>query len=163
MALILTAVDPEPTCGAGVLRTAAGRQQSLRIFGTDHPTQDGTAVRDYIHVLDLAEAHRCALEAIDARDASLTVNVGTGVGASVLEVLETARRVTGREIPADEAPRRAGDPPAVWADTRRAAELLSWHATRTLEDIVTTAWRWHTSHPDGYGDDRLGRSLEAVG
>jgi UDP-glucose 4-epimerase len=146
-----------------VLRTAAGRQASLRIFGTDHPTPDGTAVRDYIHVLDLAEAHRSALEAIDTREASLTVNVGTGVGASVLEVLETARRVTGEPIAADEAPRRVGDPPAVWADTTRAAELLGWRATRSLEDIVTTAWRWHTSHPDGFGGDLPGRALEAVG
>lgn len=146
-----------------VLRTAAGSQPSLRIFGTDHPTPDGTAVRDYIHVLDLAEAHRCALEAIETRDASLIVNVGTGVGASVLEVLETARRVTGRPIAADEAPRRAGDPPAVWADTTRAGELLGWRATRSLEEIVTTAWRWHTSHPDGYGEDRPGQPLEAVG
>src|SRR4029450_6408865 len=81
-----------------VLRTAAGRQPAVRIFGTDHPTPDGTAIRDYIHVLDLAEAHRCALEAIDTRDVSLTVNVGTGVGASVLEVLDTSRRVTNRPI-----------------------------------------------------------------
>jgi len=71
--------------------------------------------------------------------------------------------VTGRPIPADEAPRRAGDPPAVWADTTHAAELLGWRATHTLEDIVTTAWRWHTSHPDGYGDDLPGQPLEAVG
>jgi UDP-glucose 4-epimerase len=146
-----------------VLRTAAGRQPSVRIFGTDHPTPDGTAIRDYIHVLDLAEAHRCALEAIDANDASLTVNVGTGVGASVLEVLDTARRVTGRPIAADEGPRRVGDPPAVWADTTRAGGLLGWRATRSLEDIVSTAWRWHTSHPDGYGDDLPGKPFEAVG
>ena len=135
-----------------VLRTAAGRQPLVRIFGTDHPTPDGTAIRDYIHVLDLAEAHRCALETIDREDASLTVNVGTGVGASVREVLDAARRITGREIPAEEAPRRAGDPPAIWADTTQAGERLGWRATRGLDAIVRSAWSWHTSHPDGYGE-----------
>lgn len=137
-----------------VLRTAAGRQPDVRIFGTDHPTPDGTAIRDYVHVLDLAEAHRCALETIDRDDVSLTVNVGTGVGASVREVLEAARRITGREIPAEEAPRRAGDPPAIWADTTFASERLGWRATRGLDDIVRSAWAWHTSHPDGYGEHR---------
>ncbi|HEX7345888.1 MAG TPA: UDP-glucose 4-epimerase GalE [Candidatus Limnocylindrales bacterium] len=143
-----------------VLRTAAGRQPLVKIFGTDHPTPDGTAIRDYIHVLDLAEAHRCALETIDHDDVSLTVNVGTGVGASVREVLDAARRITGREIPAEEAPRRAGDPPAIWADTTLAGERLGWRATRSLDDIVRSAWSWHTSHPDGYGDSG---SLGAVG
>ena len=144
-----------------VLRTAAGQQPVVRVFGTDHPTPDGTAVRDYIHVLDLAEAHRRALEAIDLRDRSLTVNVGTGVGASVREVLDAARRITGRTIHAEEAPRRAGDPPAVWADTRLAGELLGWHATRSLDDIVGSAWRWHTSHPNGYeSEDSTGRASQ---
>ena len=146
-----------------VLRTAAGRQPTVRIFGTDHPTPDGTAIRDYIHVLDLAEAHRCALEAIERADTSLTVNVGTGVGVSVRDVLDTARGVTGELIPAEEAPRRVGDPPAVWADTTLAGELLGWRATRDLEDIIASAWRWHSRHPDGYEDDLPGRPLEAVG
>ena len=136
-----------------VLKTAAGRRPDVRIFGTDHPTPDGTAIRDYIHVLDLAAAHRCALEAIAARDTSLTVNVGTGVGASVLEVIDAARRITGREIPAEAAPRREGDPSAIWADTSRAEEVLDWRATRTLDDIVRSAWAWHSAHPDGYRDD----------
>jgi UDP-glucose-4-epimerase GalE len=135
-----------------VLKTAAGRRPAVRIFGTDHPTPDGTAIRDYIHVLDLAAAHRCALETIDTRDASLTVNVGTGVGASVLEVLDAARRITGREIRAEAAPRRAGDPSAIWADTTRATEVLGWRASRSLDDIVRSAWAWHTAHPDGYAD-----------
>jgi UDP-glucose-4-epimerase GalE len=133
-----------------VLSAAAGRRPSVHIFGTDHPTPDGSAIRDYIHVLDLAEAHLRALEFIDARDESLTVNVGTGVGVSVHEVLEAARRITGRPIPAVAAPRREGDPSAIWADTRRATELLGWRATRSFDDIVSSAWRWHTSHPDGY-------------
>jgi UDP-glucose-4-epimerase GalE len=133
-----------------VLKTAAGRRPMVRIFGTDHPTPDGTAIRDYIHVLDLAAAHRCALEAIDARDASLTTNVGTGVGASVLEVLDAARRITGRDIPAQAAPRREGDPSAIWADTRQAESVLGWRASRSLDDIVRSAWAWHARNPDGY-------------
>ena len=136
-----------------VLKTAAGQRPVVRIFGTDHPTRDGTAIRDYIHVLDLAAAHRCALEAIDARDGSLTVNVGTGVGASVLEVLDAARRITGREIPTEAAPRREGDPSAIWADTLRAEELLGWRATRSLDDIVGSAWLWHSRNPEGYRGD----------
>jgi UDP-glucose-4-epimerase GalE len=136
-----------------VLKTAAGQRSVVRIFGTDHPTRDGTAIRDYIHVLDLAAAHRCALEAIDARDGSLTVNVGTGVGASVLEVLDAARRITGREIRIEAAPRREGDPSAIWADTLRAEELLGWRATRSLDDIVGSAWLWHSRNPEGYRGD----------
>lgn len=145
-----------------VLKAAAGRRPPVRIFGTDHPTRDGTAIRDYIHVLDLAAAHRCALETIDTRDRSLTVNVGTGVGASVLEVLDAAGRITGRRIPAEAAPRREGDPPAIWADTRRARDELGWSATRSLDDIVASAWRWHSLHPDGYGA-QTDRRLEAAG
>ena len=133
-----------------VLKTAAGRRPVVRIFGTDHPTPDGTAIRDYIHVLDLAAAHRCALEAIDTRDASLTVNVGTGVGASVLDVLDAARRITGVDVPAEAAPRREGDPSAIWADTAQATATLGWRATRSLDDIVRSAWKWHSLHPDGY-------------
>jgi UDP-glucose-4-epimerase GalE len=146
-----------------VLKTAAGRRSVVRIFGTDHPTPDGTAIRDYIHVLDLAAAHRCALEAIDGRDASLTVNVGTGVGISVRDVLETARRITGREIPAEGAPRREGDPSAIWADTARAETVLGWRATRSLDDIVESAWRWHVAHPDGYADDDLTDRAKVAG
>jgi UDP-glucose-4-epimerase GalE len=145
-----------------VLKTAAGRRPLVRIFGTDHPTPDGTAIRDYIHVLDLAAAHRCALEAIDRRDMSLTVNVGTGVGASVLEILDAARTITGREIPAEGAPRREGDPSAIWADTTRAEAVLDWRATRSIDDIVSSAWRWHLAHPDGYAHGQATR-MEAAG
>ncbi len=133
-----------------VLQVAAGRRAEVHVFGADHPTPDGSAIRDYIHVLDLAEAHRAALETIAAGDVSLTLNVGTGVGVSVFEVLDAARRITGRPIPAVAAPRREGDPSAIWADTRRAEAVLGWRATRTLDDIISSAWRWHTRHPDGY-------------
>jgi UDP-glucose 4-epimerase len=134
-----------------VLQAAAGRRPAVQIFGTDHDTPDGSCIRDYIHVLDLADAHLRALEVIDTTDASLTVNVGTGVGASVLQVVDAARRITGRPIPAIRAPRRAGDPAAIWADTTRAEQVLGWRATRTLDDIIGSAWRWHSAHPDGYG------------
>ena len=140
-----------------VLGAAAGRRPAVHIFGTDHPTPDGSAIRDYIHVLDLAEAHLRALEVIDAEDRSLTVNVGTGTGISVLEVLEAARRITGRPIPAIASPRREGDPSAIWADTRRATEELGWRATRSLDDIIESAWRWHSSHPDGYAGSTAGQ------
>jgi UDP-glucose 4-epimerase len=133
-----------------VMQVAAGRRPALRIFGTDHPTPDGTAIRDYIHVGDLAEAHRCALEAIEGGSGSSTLNVGTGVGASVQQVVDAARRITGRPIPTEAAPRREGDPSAIWADTTRSASALGWQATRTLDDIVRTAWTWHTRHPEGY-------------
>lgn len=133
-----------------VLGTAAGRRPEVQVFGTDHPTPDGSAIRDYIHVLDLAEAHRRALETIDTNDASLVVNVGTGVGVSVLELIEAARRITGRPIRATPTARRDGDPSAIWADTGRSAEALGWRATRTLDDIVRSAWRWHSEHPEGY-------------
>ena len=147
-----------------VLAAAAGRRPAVRIFGTDHPTPDGTAIRDYIHVLDLAEAHLRALEAIDSRDESLTVNVGTGVGVSVLEVLEAVRRITGRPVPSVAAPRREGDPSAIWADTTLARERLGWSATRSLDDIVASAWHWHTTHPEGYAtaDEPAGRTVGAT-
>jgi UDP-glucose 4-epimerase len=134
-----------------VLQVAAGRRPAVDIFGMDHPTPDGTAIRDYVHVVDLAGAHMRALEVIDETDASLTVNVGTGAGASVSEVIAAARRITGHPIPAIAASRRAGDPPAIWADTEKAASVLGWRAERSLDDILASAWRWHSTHPDGYG------------
>lgn len=134
-----------------VLQVAAGRRQAVQVFGTDHPTPDGSAIRDYVHVLDLADAHLRALEVIDQTDASLTVNIGTGAGASVWEVIEAARRITGHPIPAIAAPRRAGDPSAIWADTDKAARVLGWRAQRNLGDILASAWRWHSTHPEGYG------------
>jgi UDP-glucose-4-epimerase GalE len=146
-----------------VLQTAAGRRSSVRIHGTDYPTPDGSAIRDYIHVLDLAEAHQRALDAINAGEGSHTVNIGTGVGTSVLEVIEAARRITGRPIPAIEAPRREGDPPAIWADTTRAEALLGWKATRTIDEILASAWRWHTNRPDGFGSASSTSTSHGIG
>ncbi len=134
-----------------VLKAAAGRIPELRVYGRDFDTPDGSAIRDYIHVLDLADAHVRALDVLADGGRSITVNVGTGSGASVLEVVEAARRITGRPIPVADAPRRAGDPPAVWADTSLASRVLGWTARRTLDDILASAWRWHVAHPDGYG------------
>ena len=132
-----------------VLQAAAGKRPSVSIFGTDYPTPDGTAVRDYIHVVDLAGAHVLALEkAVPGRHD--IYNLGSERGYSVREVVETARRVTGREIVAEEAPRRPGDPPRLVAAMERARDGLGWTPERSLEDMIRDAWAWHQAHPDGY-------------
>jgi UDP-glucose 4-epimerase len=133
------------------LAVASGKRPSLTVFGTDYPTPDGTCIRDYIHVVDLAEAHVKALEALD-QHALIEVNLGTGKGASVLEVLDAARRITAREIPAVNGPRRPGgaDSAITYADPTRAQEVLSWKASRTLDDMIASAWAWRQRHPRGY-------------
>lgn len=132
--------DPETHLVPLVLRVATGRRDDIAIFGTDYPTPDGTAVRDYVHVADLADAHVRALDAVDVHG-SLTVNLGNGAGFSVREVVEAARRVTGHPIPAREAPRRSGDPATLVASADRARELLGWEPShRDLDDIVASAW-----------------------
>jgi UDP-glucose 4-epimerase len=133
-----------------VMKVATGRAPALRVFGTDYPTPDGTGIRDYIHVLDLAEAHARALDFLAAGNASDVLNVGTGQGSSVREVLERARRISGVDIAADFVARRPGDPAAVFADNRKAREVLGWSPRYGLEDIIQTAWRWHHRHPDGF-------------
>ncbi len=134
------------------IKAALGRGGPLRVFGTDYPTPDGTAVRDYVHVVDLADAHIRALDHLAAGGGALTVNLGTGLGSSVREVIAAVERASGRVIEVIEAPRRAGDPAAVWADPRRANEVLGWTARHGLAEIVETAVRWHSTHPDGYPD-----------
>jgi UDP-glucose 4-epimerase len=133
-----------------VMNVATGRSPLIKIFGNDYPTPDGTGIRDYIHVLDLASAHARALDFLATGQPSSVFNVGTGQGASVLEVLEAARRITGRAIPAEVVPRRPGDPAAVFADNRKAREVLGWQPRYGLEEIITTAWQWHHGHPDGF-------------
>jgi UDP-glucose 4-epimerase len=133
-----------------VMKVATGRAPALRVFGTDYPTPDGTCVRDYIHVLDLAEAHARALDFLAAGKASDVFNVGTGQGASVREVLACSRRISGVDITADFVARRPGDPAAVFADNRKAREVLGWSPRYGLEEIIQTAWRWHHRHPDGF-------------
>jgi UDP-glucose 4-epimerase len=134
-----------------VLQVALGQRDRVHVFGDDYPTRDGTAVRDYVHVLDLADAHLLALGALEPGVAK-AYNLGNGAGASVNEVIEAARGVTGAAIPAVVAPRRAGDPPTLVADATRAHDELGWRPSRAaLEQIVESAWRWHRAHPDGYG------------
>ena len=133
-----------------VMKVATGRAPTLRVFGADYPTPDGTGIRDYIHVLDLAEAHARALDFLAAGNASDVFNVGTGQGASVLEVLGHARRISGVNIQAENIGRRPGDPAAVFADNRKAREVLGWTPRYGLEEIIRTAWQWHHRHPDGF-------------
>lgn len=128
----------------------SGGAAPLKIFGTDYPTPDGTPVRDYVHVEDLADAHVRALEYLAAGGAPLAANLGTGRGNSVREVLAAARRVTGREFPFETAPRRAGDPARLVASNALAREKLGWEPKRSLEDILASAWKWHSEHPRGF-------------
>jgi UDP-glucose 4-epimerase len=133
-----------------VLQVAMGQRDSITIFGDDYETPDGSAIRDYIHVMDLADAHILALEAL-ANGRSCIYNIGTGVGYSVKEVIETCRRVTGHAIPVVIGERRAGDLPRLVADSSRIMAELNWEPEyNDLESIVRTAWDWHMTHPHGY-------------
>jgi UDP-glucose 4-epimerase len=133
------------------LRAAALRGPGLTVFGKDYDTPDGTAVRDYVHVADLADAHLRALAHLRGGGDSLFLNLGTGTGYSVLEVVETVRRVTGRDVPHAFGPRRAGDPPRLVADASRIKAVLGWQTKQaSLETIVRSAWEWMQAHPDGY-------------
>jgi UDP-glucose-4-epimerase GalE len=134
-----------------VIKAALGLGPPVRILGTDYPTPDGTAIRDYVHVGDLADAHLVAVEALADGLTGATLNLGTGVGSSVRAVVDAVGRFAERPVPTIEAPRRAGDPAAVWADASRAEAVLGWRASHGLEEIVETAWRWHSNHPNGYG------------
>jgi UDP-glucose-4-epimerase GalE len=135
-----------------VLQVALGQRPHIEVFGTDYPTPDGTCIRDYIHVDDLAEAHLLALEKIEAGQ-GLCLNLGTGHGYSIREVIKTAEQVTGKPIAAKDGPRRAGDPPALVAAADRARRVLGWSPRYPeLKQIIETAWKWHESRPHGYGD-----------
>ncbi|MFN8632263.1 MAG: UDP-glucose 4-epimerase GalE [Chloroflexota bacterium] len=136
--------EPETHLIPLVLRVAAGRAPSIKVFGTDYPTPDGTCIRDYIHVDDLASAHILALGAMDAPGACRAFNLGTGNGYSVREIVEACRRVTGREIPVEEVARRPGDPAALYADNSLIRRELGWSPEYIeVEQIVATAWQWH--------------------
>jgi len=144
--------DPETHLIPLVLGVANGRRREIMVFGDDYPTLDGTCIRDYIHVDDLASAHLAALEQLQP-GVCMRLNLGTGRGHSVREVIEACRAVTGHPIPEVVGPRRPGDPPELVADPARARERLDWKPRyETIESIVETAWAWHRSHPDGYGD-----------
>ncbi len=141
---------PESHLIPRVLQVALGQSERLSIFGTDYPTPDGTCVRDYIHILDLASAHLAALDALATRD-RLVYNLGNGRGFSIREVIETARRVTGHPIPAIETGRRPGDPAILVASSARIQRELGWQPKyASLEAIVSSAWEWHRRHPQGY-------------
>jgi UDP-glucose 4-epimerase len=142
--------DPETHLIPIVLDVALGKRPHVTIFGDDYPTPDGTCIRDYIHVDDLGVAHVLALEKLEAGK-GLCLNLGTGRGHSVREVVDACRRVTGHAIPAQIGPRRAGDPPQLVADSRLAERVLGWRPRYTdIESIVRTAWQWHSKHPRGY-------------
>jgi UDP-glucose 4-epimerase len=146
--------DPETHLMPLVLRVAAGEATHVQIYGQDYPTPDGTCIRDFIHVRDLAEGHLLALEATGEGDPSLEVyNLGSAAGFSVREVVEAARRVTGRPVPARAIKRRVGDPPVLVASSRRARRELGWQPKHsTLEQMVADAWAWKQGHPNGYAD-----------
>ena len=141
--------EPETHLIPLVLRAAAGTADHVKVFGTDYPTQDGTAVRDYIHVEDLGEAHLLALDATEP-GRHVIYNLGTGHGYSVRQVIEAARRVTGREIPARDEGRRPGDPAALVAASDKVRAELGWEPSKGLEEMIADAWAWHQAHPDGY-------------
>jgi UDP-glucose 4-epimerase len=147
--------DPETHLFPLVLRVAAGEATHVQIHGQDYPTPDGTCIRDFLHVRDIANAHLLALEATGEGDASLEVyNLGSAAGFSVREVVEAARRVTGRAIPARPVKRRIGDPPVLVASSRRARRELGWQpASSSLEQMLADAWAWRESHPHGYAGE----------
>ena len=133
-----------------MLKVALGQQEKISIFGTDYPTQDGSCVRDYVHILDLASAHLLALQALENRD-QLIYNLGNGQGFSVRQVLEVARKVTGHAIPAMDGPRRPGDPPVLVASAQKIQQELKWQPKYpNLDSIVSSAWEWRRKHPNGY-------------
>jgi UDP-glucose 4-epimerase len=145
--------DPEPHLIPIVLAVAEGKLPHVPVFGGDYPTGDGTAVRDYIHVADLATAHIQALKHLRAGGHSEFINLGNGKGYSVLEVIEAARQVTGRDIAMRIEPRRPGDPAHLIAKADRAREVLDWQpAHPDLSDIIRSAWQWRQAHPNGYAE-----------
>jgi UDP-glucose 4-epimerase len=142
--------DPESHLIPIVLQVALGQRDYITIYGDDYPTADGTCIRDYVHVCDLADAHLRALDRLEPGK-GICLNLGTGRGTSVREIIDACRGVTGHAIPEAIGPRRAGDPPELVADARRAAAELGWQPQFTdVEQIVQTAWNWHRSHPRGY-------------
>jgi UDP-arabinose 4-epimerase len=139
--------DPESHMIPSAIQAALGQRPCVEIFGTDYPTPDGTAIRDYIHVTDLGRAHVRALEHLTADGESTAVNLGTGRGNSVREVIAAVGKMCGGRVPVREAPRRAGDPPVLVAEVKKARSLLGWTAEyREIDSIVETAWKWHVAH-----------------
>lgn len=145
--------NPESHLIPLILQVANGKREKISVFGTDYDTPDGTCIRDYIHVTDLASAHILSVKYLLAGGKSDIFNLGNGVGYSVKEVIETARKVTGHAIPASNEQRRAGDPARLVASGKKAKDVLGWEpAINSLEKIIETAWKWHESHPDGFNN-----------
>jgi UDP-glucose 4-epimerase len=132
------------------LKAALGQAEAIKIFGTDYPTRDGTCIRDYIHVVDLAIAHIYALDYLAKTNQTTAYNLGTGNGNTVKEVVDTAKKVSGVDFKVIETARRPGDPAAIWADSSKAERELGWKAQYNLEDMVRTAYNWHKSHLHGW-------------
>lgn len=133
-----------------ITQVAAGKRERLNVFGDDWPTPDGTGVRDYLHVVDLAAGHLRAFEYAKTRSGCIEINLGTGRGTSVLELVQAFERATGRRVPYAIAPRRPGDIAACWADPSRAHELLGWRAMRSIGEACADGWRWQQNNPNGY-------------
>lgn len=133
-----------------VTQVAVGKRARLSVFGSDYPTHDGTGVRDYIHVTDLAKGHLKALENLEQETGAEAYNLGTGNGSSVLDVIHTFEKVTGKKIPYDLTDRRPGDAAICYADATKAKKRLGWETKKTLEDMCRDAWKWQTNNPDGY-------------
>ena len=143
--------DPETHLIPLAIWAAQGKRNQLTVFGNDYPTPDGTCLRDYIHVDDLSRAHIAVFDKLDLPGRTLFYNLGTGVPVSVLEIIRTVREVTGLDVPHVIGRRRAGDPPALYADNSKALDELGWSPEYTsIGAIIETAWRWHQSHPDGF-------------
>jgi len=143
--------NPETHLIPLILQVPNGQRESISIFGDDYDTKDGTCVRDYIHVTDLAQAHILAVKYLMDGGKSDVFNLGNGVGFTVKEVIETARKVTGHPIPAVISPRRGGDPAKLIASSEKAKSILGWKPEHAdLEEIIATAWKWHKNHPNGY-------------
>ena len=133
-----------------VMKAVLGHSPALQVFGDDFPTPDGTGVRDYIHVEDLARAHVAALDYLSAGNESITCNVGTGHGTSVLEIIAATERISGKKVPHEIVARRPGDPSQCYADAGLITEKFDWSPQRNLDDIISSAYAWHSSHPQGH-------------
>jgi UDP-glucose 4-epimerase len=145
--------NPETHLIPLAIDAATGKRPPLQVFGTDYPTPDGTCLRDYVHVDDLSRAHIAVFSKLEKPGTALFYNLGTGKPTSVREVIQAVQKITGKHVPYTEAPRRAGDPPALYADSTKAVTELGWLIKfPNIESIVATAWKWHSAHPNGYAE-----------